>query len=147
MCGLDARRRPARQACRGAAGGARGRGGGGARVPAGGRVQCVQALVRAWMVSTVDHGEKSLTRWGPLARGGGPGGLAGGGRRGPSGSTWDRTCNFTASLFVWLCRAADDRKFLVEIVFFSYTNQLAIFFYEPVMIRTSQSNKSWTVEC
>ena len=40
----------------------------------------------------------------------------------------------SSSLFVWLWLVVNDRKFLVEIIFFSYTNQPAILLYEPATI-------------
>ena len=38
------------------------------------------------------------------------------------------------NLLVWLWLIINDRKFLVEIVFFSHINQPAVFFYEPATI-------------
>ena len=46
----------------------------------------------------------------------------------------------TFSLVVWLWLVVNDHKFSIKIVFFSHTNQLAVFFHEPAMKRTSQPN-------
>jgi len=45
------------------------------------------------------------------------------------------------SLFVWLWLVVNDRKFLIRIVFFSHTNQSAVFLHEPATKRTSQPNR------
>ena len=45
------------------------------------------------------------------------------------------------TLFVWLWFIVNDCKFLVEIVFFSHTNQSTVLLYESATIRTSQPNK------
>ena len=47
----------------------------------------------------------------------------------------------TCSLFVWLWLVVNDRKFPVGTVFFSHTNQPAVFLHEPATIRTSQPNR------
>ena len=44
-------------------------------------------------------------------------------------------------MFVWLWLVVNDHKFSVGIVFFSHTNQPAVFLHEPATKRTSQPNK------
>ena len=43
----------------------------------------------------------------------------------------DKPGNAIFSLFVWLWLVVYDRKFSVETVFFSHTNQPAVFLHEP----------------
>jgi len=45
------------------------------------------------------------------------------------------------NMFVWLWLVVNDYKFLVGIVFFSYTNQPAVLLHEPATIQTSQPNR------
>ena len=45
------------------------------------------------------------------------------------------------SLLVWLWLVVNDRKFSAETVFFSHTNQPAVFLHEPATKRTGQPNR------
>ena len=44
-------------------------------------------------------------------------------------------------MFVWLWLVVNDRKFPAGTLFFSHTNQSAVFLHEPTTIRTSQPNR------
>jgi len=54
---------------------------------------------------------------------------------------WADDSMYLYSLFVWLWLVVNDRKFSAGTVFFSHTNQPAVFLHEPATKRTSQPNR------